>query len=100
MSASPPAGTGAAAPDQAAVRQPGRRRPMTLRRVLRTLFVYAGMGIALIVILGPFAWLLISSVADKVDLLTRPLEWIPAHISFQRFADLTLGGAPGDSQAQ
>lgn len=100
MSASPPAGACASAPDRAAVRQPVRRRPMTLRRVLRTLFVYAGMGIALIVILGPFAWLLISSVADKVDLLTRPLEWIPAHISFQRFADLTLGGAPGDSQAQ
>ncbi|HEY4945907.1 MAG TPA: carbohydrate ABC transporter permease [Candidatus Limnocylindrales bacterium] len=76
-----------------------RRKPITLRRLRRTLFVYAGMAIALVVILGPFLWLLISSVADKVDLLARPLSWIPAHISFQRFIDLTVGGAPGDSQA-
>jgi multiple sugar transport system permease protein len=80
--------------------QPSRRRqPITLRRLRRTLLVYAGMAIALVVILGPFLWLLISSVADKVDLLARPLSWIPAHISFQRFIDLTVGGAPGDSQA-
>jgi multiple sugar transport system permease protein len=65
--------------------------------VLRTLFVYAGMAIALMVILGPFAWLLISSVADKADLLSRPLSWIPAHISFDRFVDLTVGSSPDDS---
>lgn len=80
--------------------QPTRRRPVTPQRILRSLFVYAGMAIALVVVLAPFAWLLISSVADKVDLLARPLSWIPAHISFQRFFDLTLGGSPGDSQAQ
>jgi multiple sugar transport system permease protein len=77
-----------------------RRKPITARRILRTLFVYAGMVIALLVILGPFAWLLISSVADKADLITRPLSWIPAHISFQRFVDLTVGGSPADTQAQ
>jgi multiple sugar transport system permease protein len=84
----------------AALHTARRRKSITLRRVLRTLFIYTGMAIALIVILGPFAWLLISSVADKVDLLSRPLSWIPAHVSFQRFVDLTIGGSPGDSQAQ
>lgn len=84
----------------AAAAPPRRRQPITLRRILRALFIYAGMAIALIVILGPFTWLLISSVADKVDLLARPLSWIPAHISFQRFFDLTIGGSPADSQAQ
>lgn len=76
-----------------------RRKPITLRRVRRALLVYTGTAIALVVILGPFIWLLVSSVADKVDLLSRPLSWIPAHISFQRFIDLTIGGSPGDSQA-
>lgn len=76
-----------------------RRRPLTIKRILQTLFVYAGAVIALLVILGPFAWLLISSVADKADLLSRPLSWIPAHISFQRFIDLTIGGSPADTQA-
>jgi len=80
--------------------RPARRKPLTLRQVRRALLVYAGMAIALVVIVGPFAWLLISSVADKVDLLSRPLSWIPAHISLQRFIDLTVGTSPGDSQAE
>ncbi len=87
------------APSATSSAQLGRPRRVTRRRVLRTIFIYAGMAIALVVILGPFLWLLISSVADKVDLLARPLSWIPAHISFQRFIDLIVGGAPGDSQA-
>jgi multiple sugar transport system permease protein len=88
-------------PAATAVRRPKpRRKPLTFRRVARGLFVYSGMAVALVVILAPFTWLLISSVADKTDLLTRPLSWIPAHISFQRFADLTVGGSPADTQAQ
>ena len=58
--------------------------------------LYAGMGIALVVILAPFAWLLISSVAAPVDLLAKPLAWIPQHISFDRFAQLSIGS---DDQA-
>ena len=55
------------------------------------------MAIALIVVLVPFAWLLISSVAKPVDLLSRPLEWIPAHITFDRYVTLTVGSSPDDS---
>lgn len=77
---------------------PGSRRPRP-RRLLRSAFLYLGMVIALLVVLAPFAWLLISSVADPVDLITRPLHWIPEHISFDRFAQLTIGSQPND-QAQ
>ncbi|MGZ6273982.1 MAG: hypothetical protein ACXWM8_06800, partial [Candidatus Limnocylindrales bacterium] len=80
------------APDATAV-VAVRRRPITVRRVLRAAFLYAGMLIALVVVVGPFAWLLISSVADKADLLAQPLQWIPAHVSFQRFLDLTVGSS-------
>jgi multiple sugar transport system permease protein len=55
------------------------------------------MLIALLVVLAPFAWLIISSVAAPVDLLERPLRWIPAHIGFERFIDLTVGSSPDDS---
>jgi multiple sugar transport system permease protein len=75
---------------------PRRRRP---RRLARSAFLYAGMVIALIVVLAPFAWLLISSVALPVDLLTKPLQWIPEHITFDRFVQLTIGSEPND-QAQ
>jgi len=68
-----------------------------LRRLLRAAFLYGGMLIALVVILAPFAWLLISSVAAPVDLLGRPLQWIPAHVGFGRFLDLTVGSSPDDT---
>jgi multiple sugar transport system permease protein len=55
------------------------------------------MLFALVVVLAPFAWLVISSVAAPVDLLERPLRWIPAHISFDRFVNLTVGSTPDDS---
>jgi multiple sugar transport system permease protein len=68
-------------------------------RLARSAFLYLGMVIALIVVLAPFAWLLISSVASPVDLLAKPLKWIPEHISFDRFVQLTVGSEPND-QAQ
>src|SRR5450759_5986797 len=76
-----------------------RRRPaaVRVRRAARTVFLYGAMIVALIAILAPFTWLLISSVAEPVDLLERPLSWIPAHITFQRFADLTVGNTAADS---
>lgn len=67
------------------------------RRVLRSIFLYGAMVIALVVVLAPFAWLVISSVAAPVDLLERPLKWIPAHIELDRFAALTVGASPDDT---
>lgn len=69
------------------------------RRLARSAFLYLAMVIALVVVLAPFAWLLISSVAAPVDLLARPLRWIPEHVSIDRFVELTIGSAPND-QAQ
>ncbi len=77
-----------------------RRHPgiaVRARRLGRATFLYGAMVVALVVILAPFAWLLISSVAAPVDLLARPLRWIPAHIEFDRFAALTVGSSPDDS---
>ena len=89
--------TGSVPATAAAVRAvPRRRRP---RRLARSTFLYTGMVIALIVVLAPFAWLLISSVAAPVDLLSKPLKWIPDHITFDRFIQLTIGSEPND-QAQ
>src|SRR6185503_12489711 len=67
------------------------------RRTLRSTLLYAAMLIALVVVLAPFAWLLISSVAAPVDLLRRPLQWIPSHIGFDRFAQLTFGSSRDDT---
>ena len=54
-------------------------------------FIYAAAAFASVVILAPFAWLVISSVAAPADLLTIPLRWIPAHASLSRYADIIFG---------
>ena len=76
-----------------------RKRRVRPRRIARAVFLHLGMVIALILVLAPFAWLLISSVAAPVDLLAKPLSWIPQHVSFDRFIQLTVGSEPND-QAQ
>lgn len=58
------------------------------RRALYWGFIYAAATAAASVVLAPFVWLLISSVADPRDLLARPLRWIPEHVSFARYSNV------------
>lgn len=58
-----------------------------------TTVLYLLMGVVSVVILAPFAWLVISSVASQADLLSRPLHWIPEHASLDRF--LRISSAKG-----
>jgi multiple sugar transport system permease protein len=57
----------------------------------------AAAGAALI-ILAPFAWLLISSVSTPADLLARPLRWIPPDLTLDRYRQIFggEGGAAGE----
>jgi multiple sugar transport system permease protein len=55
---------------------------------------YGLMAVALIVVLAPFAWLVISAISSKADLITLPLQWLPEDPSFDRLLDLLLGTGP------
>lgn len=88
-----------AAPAFAGARAQGRRHRLNQPTLLGRLLLYTALVLALVAILAPFVWLLISSVAAPVDLLERPLRWIPAHITFDRFAALTVG-ASADENAE
>jgi multiple sugar transport system permease protein len=57
-----------------------------------TIIVYGSAALTAVIILAPFVWLLISSVASPADLLARPLHWIPAHISLERYTSILGGG--------
>jgi len=54
-------------------------------------FIYAAAVFVSLVILAPFAWLIISSVAAPADLLVKPLPWIPAHASLSRYSAIFFG---------
>ncbi len=79
-----------------------RRRTRARRRsgrVARSIVLYGLMALTLVVVLAPFAWLLISSVSLPADLLARPLSFIPHAISLDRFAALTFSANPDSSAA-
>jgi multiple sugar transport system permease protein len=74
-------------------RRLGRRR-INVRRVANKAFVYTGTLIALVVILAPFLWMVISSVTALSELTETPLRWIPDHVDAQKYIDLTIGSSP------
>ena len=41
-----------------------------------------------LIILAPFAWLIIASLSSQADLLKIPLSWIPGHLSFSRYSQI------------
>ncbi len=87
-----------ASPTSARTGPAGRatRRP---GRLARSVVLYGLMVVTLVLVLAPFAWLLISSVSLPADLLAKPLSFIPHAISFDRFAALTVSANPDSSAA-
>ncbi len=63
---------------------------------LRRMLIYVAAAIIAVWTAAPFVWLIISSLSYKVDLLERPLRWIPTRITLQNYADLLVGS--GDAK--
>jgi multiple sugar transport system permease protein len=56
-------------------------------------FVHVAAVLVSLVFLAPFLWLFVASIAAPGDLLSRPLHWIPAHPSLERYSQIfTAGG--------
>jgi len=64
------------------------KRTTPLQRILKLLFTI----LVFLFIYAPVAWLLISSVSTRADLLARPLRWIPPNLTFQNYRDILLPG--------
>jgi multiple sugar transport system permease protein len=52
------------------------------------IFIHAAALLVSLVILAPFAWLIIASLSSQADLLKIPLSWIPSHLSFSRYSQI------------
>lgn len=57
--------------------------------------VYGGATLVSLVILAPFAWLLIASISAQNDLIKVPLHWIPEHPTLSRFTSIFTEGGDG-----
>lgn len=67
---------------------------MNARKVKKTLLragLYILALLILIFVLAPYAWLVISSVSTKADLLTIPMRWFPKQPTLEHFMAILAG---------
>jgi multiple sugar transport system permease protein len=65
---------------------------MIMRRLpLKSIMIHAMALVIVIFILAPYAWLVISSISTKVDLLEVPLKWIPKHPTLSSYSAILTG---------
>lgn len=59
-----------------------------MKRKIRAVLRYAAAMLVALSILAPMVWLFLMSVSSTADLTRLPLEWLPRHWDFSRYARL------------
>ncbi len=59
-----------------------------MRHALKRFFLYLTVIGIVIWTVGPYLWLIISSLSFKIDLLTVPLSWIPSRLTLENYYSL------------
>ena len=59
-----------------------------MKRKIRAVLRYAAALLVALSILAPMVWLFLMSVSSTADLTRLPLEWLPRHWDFSRYARL------------
>lgn len=60
-------------------------------------WVHVSAAVTSVVILAPFAWLIISSISRPRELLARPLQWWPDEPSLDRYQAIVQGDGAGSA---
>lgn len=63
-----------------------------MKKILYRIFLYFMLAVILIWILAPYAWLVISSLSTRAELISVPLRWIPKKINLEGYKQILLGG--------
>lgn len=61
---------------------------MEHRPSTQTVLIYVAAALLAVVILAPFAWLVIMSISSAADLSSLPLHWLPQKYDFSRYVTL------------
>jgi multiple sugar transport system permease protein len=62
-------------------------------------FMYAMAVLMAVVILAPFAWLIISSVSSPTELVGSHVHWLPARPTLERYRAIFTSASGGDNVA-
>lgn len=60
--------------------------------------LYAAVLLIAAWVLAPYAWLIISSISTKIDLLSVPLKWLPPRPTLENYRSLFAGSESALSQ--
>lgn len=59
-----------------------------MKKILRVILLSILVLAALLFIYVPVAWLVISSISSRAELLSTPIHWIPQHPTFQNYINI------------
>jgi multiple sugar transport system permease protein len=63
------------------------------RSTRNSILVHLAAGVVSVLILAPFAWMIMASITPQRVLITTPLRWIPDTLDFSRYGQIFNGGA-------
>jgi multiple sugar transport system permease protein len=69
-----------------------------IHRIPRRVLLYAAVLLIAVWVLAPYAWLIISSISTKIDLLGVPLKWLPPRPTLDNYRGLFAGSDSALSQ--
>jgi multiple sugar transport system permease protein len=69
-----------------------------IHRIPRRVLLYAVVLLIAVWVLAPYAWLIISSISTKIDLLGVPLKWLPPRPTLDNYRGLFAGSDSALSQ--
>ncbi|HTO22428.1 MAG TPA: carbohydrate ABC transporter permease [Spirochaetia bacterium] len=69
-----------------------------LRTTLSRTLLFIGVLAIAVWVLAPYAWLIVSSISTKIDLLSTPLRWIPPRPTLENYRSLFDDGQSALSQ--
>ncbi len=70
----------------------------TKKKIGRTI-LYALVLIIVVWTIAPFAWLIIASISNKKDLITRPLKWFPDQPTLENYKAMLFGTSGNTTDA-
>src|SRR5208283_4561899 len=79
-------------------RMKGRAMRFVFKRFTFRVFLYVAALLIAVWVLAPYAWLIISSISTKIDLLNVPLKWIPSRPTLENYRSLFADGQSALSQ--
>jgi multiple sugar transport system permease protein len=73
------------------------RLPKRTRSLVGTLVFYGFVAMFVFAVLGPFAWMVISSVSPQMELTSTPPHWIPQDFTLFRYRAILFGPQAGET---